>query len=59
MEFVHTEIEGLTLIKPTVFGDNRGYFLEAYNHDQFKQHIGEVNFIQLNEAKSSFGVLRG
>jgi len=59
MQFIKTKIQDLILIKPTVFGDNRGYFLEAYNHDQFKQHIGEVNFIQLNESKSSYGVLRG
>ncbi|WP_430817672.1 dTDP-4-dehydrorhamnose 3,5-epimerase [Carboxylicivirga sp. RSCT41] len=59
MEFIQTEIEGLTIIKPQIFGDNRGYFLEAYNHDKFKQHIGDVNFIQVNESKSSYGVLRG
>ncbi len=59
MEFIQTEIEGLILIKPTVFGDNRGYFLEAYNQEKFKQHIGGVTFIQVNESKSSYGVLRG
>ncbi|WP_289055227.1 dTDP-4-dehydrorhamnose 3,5-epimerase [Carboxylicivirga marina] len=59
MEFIPTKIKGLTLIKPQVFGDNRGYFLEAYNTEKFKQHIGDVDFIQVNESKSSYGVLRG
>ncbi len=59
MEFIKTEIEGLILIKPQVFGDNRGYFLEAYNQEQFKQHIGDLSFIQVNESKSTYGVLRG
>ncbi len=59
MEFIPTEIEGLILIKPQVFGDNRGYFLETYNQQQFKQHIGDLSFIQVNESKSSYGVLRG
>ncbi|MCU4158149.1 dTDP-4-dehydrorhamnose 3,5-epimerase [Carboxylicivirga sp. A043] len=59
MEFIKTEIKDLILIKPTVFGDKRGYFLEAYNQEKFKQHIGDLNFIQVNESKSSYGVLRG
>ncbi|TLX73227.1 dTDP-4-dehydrorhamnose 3,5-epimerase [Labilibacter sediminis] len=59
MKFIKTEIEDLILIEPNIFGDRRGYFLEAYNHDKFKEHIGEVNFIQVNESKSSYGVLRG
>lgn len=59
MEFIKTKIKDLILIKPQIFGDNRGYFLEAYNHDKFKQHIGDVSFIQVNESKSTYGVLRG
>ena len=45
MEFIETSIQDLVLIKPQVFGDKRGYFIETYNHGQFKQHIGGVNFI--------------
>jgi dTDP-4-dehydrorhamnose 3,5-epimerase len=61
--FIKTEIEGLYEIEPTVFGDDRGYFMETYN-DEFKfllKHIdGSVaEFVQDNESKSRKGVLRG
>ncbi|MBS2212142.1 dTDP-4-dehydrorhamnose 3,5-epimerase [Carboxylicivirga mesophila] len=59
MEFINTQIQDLTLIKPSVFGDNRGYFLESFNQEKFSQHIGDVNFVQVNESKSAYGVLRG
>ena len=54
-----TELEGVWILEPQVFGDSRGYFMEAWKDADFQHHIGEVNFIQDNESKSSRGVLRG
>ena len=59
MKFTKTSIEGIVIIDSTVFGDNRGYFLESYNEKEFKEVIGNVSFVQDNESKSSKGVLRG
>jgi len=47
------------IIEPTLFGDDRGYFLESYNKKEFEKAIGEISFVQDNESKSSKGVLRG
>ena len=59
MEYIKTEIEGVFIIEPKVFNDARGYFMEAWKQQEFNEHIGKVDFIQDNESKSSFGVLRG
>ncbi|HHD80570.1 MAG TPA: dTDP-4-dehydrorhamnose 3,5-epimerase [Campylobacterales bacterium] len=60
MQITKTKLEGVVIIEPKVFGDDRGYFLETYNKEIFEEAIGySVNFIQDNESKSSFGVLRG
>jgi len=59
MKFTKTSIEGIVIIDPNVYGDNRGYFLESYNEKEFKEVIGKVSFVQDNESKSSKGVLRG
>ena len=59
MEYIKTDIEGVYVIEPRVFNDARGYFLEAWKQEEFNEHIGKVDFIQDNESKSSFGVLRG
>ena len=59
MEFKKTAIEGVYIIEPRVFNDARGYFFEAWKQEEFNAHIGQVNFIQDNESKSSHGVLRG
>ena len=59
MNYIHTEIEGVWLIEPCVLGDTRGYFMEAFKEEEFCERIGNVHFIQDNESKSSFGVLRG
>ena len=60
MKYTETEIEGVWLIEPRVFEDARGYFFEAWKQADFDQHIGHhVEFIQDNESKSSYGVLRG
>ena len=59
MEYIKTEIEGVFIIEPKVFNDTRGYFMEAWKQAEFNEHVGKVDFIQDNESKSSFGVLRG
>ena len=59
MEYIRTEIEGVFVIEPKVFNDARGYFMEAWKQAEFNEHVGKVDFIQDNESKSSFGVLRG
>ena len=59
MEYRKTEIEGVYIIEPRVFGDERGYFFEAWKRQEFEENIGKVDFIQDNESKSVFGVLRG
>ena len=59
MKFTKTSIDGIVIIDPNVFGDNRGYFLESYNEKEFKEVIGNVSFVQDNESKSIKGVLRG
>jgi len=59
MKFIKTEIPEVIIIEPTVFGDDRGYFLESYNKKAFEENIGSVTFVQDNESKSSKGVLRG
>lgn len=59
MNYIQTTIDGVWLIEPNVFSDERGYFMEAFKKDEFEAYIGQVDFIQDNESKSSFGVLRG
>lgn len=59
MNYIQTEINGVWVIEPRVFSDDRGYFMEAFKKEEFEAHIGKVDFIQDNESKSSFGVLRG
>ena len=58
-KFINTKIEDLYIIEPTVFGDNRGYFMETYNYDDFKEAGLDMVFVQDNESKSKKGVLRG
>lgn len=59
MNYIETKIKGVWIIEPKVFNDARGYFFEAWKKEEFEAHIGKVNFIQDNESKSSYGVLRG
>jgi len=60
MEFIKQKIPEVILIKPTVHGDNRGYFIETFRQDLFEGFVDyKVNFIQDNESKSAKGVLRG
>ena len=57
--FISTEIKGLYIIEPTVFGDARGYFMETYNFNEFKDAGLDMIFVQDNQSKSKKGVLRG
>lgn len=60
MEYIKTEIEGVWILRPRVFEDARGYFMETWRESDFNDHIGqEVRFVQDNQSKSSRGVLRG
>lgn len=59
MNFIKTEIEGVYIIEPKVFGDKRGYFFESYNENVFKAAGLNYKFVQDNESKSKKGVLRG
>lgn len=59
MDYIKTAIDGVYIIEPRVFKDDRGYFFESWKQSDFEEHIGKVNFIQDNESKSSYGVLRG
>ncbi|MGN0807265.1 MAG: dTDP-4-dehydrorhamnose 3,5-epimerase [Candidatus Coproplasma sp.] len=59
MNFVKTEIDGVYIIEPKVFGDNRGYFMETYNEREFEENGLNYDFVQDNQSKSKRGVLRG
>jgi dTDP-4-dehydrorhamnose 3,5-epimerase len=59
MNFKKTAIEGVYVIEPRVFNDARGYFFEAWKKEEFEKNIGPIEFVQDNESKSSYGVLRG
>ncbi len=59
MKIVETEIKEVKIIEPRVFGDERGYFFESFSSREFEKLIGQINFVQDNESKSKYGVLRG
>lgn len=60
MKIIDTTIPDVKIIEPTVFGDERGFFFESFNQQQFEAAVGyPVNFVQDNHSKSSYGVLRG
>lgn len=59
MRVIKTDIEGLAVIEPSVFSDARGYFFEAFNQKVFNAEVAPVEFVQDNESKSSYGVVRG
>jgi len=59
MKVVKTAIPDVLIFEPTIFGDERGYFMESFREDIIKEHIGDVNFVQDNESFSQYGVLRG
>ena len=57
--FTQTEIEGMYIVEPTVYEDNRGYFMETYHYEEFKAAGLNMTFVQDNQSKSKKGVLRG
>ena len=59
MNIIRTEIPDVVIVEPRVFGDNRGYFFESFSQREFDSQVREVRFVQDNESKSSYGVLRG
>jgi dTDP-4-dehydrorhamnose 3,5-epimerase len=59
MNIIDTEIQGVFIIEPKVFGDTRGYFFESFSKKEFDSKIGPVEFVQDNESKSCYGVVRG
>lgn len=59
MKYTQLEIPGVWLIEPRRFGDDRGYFMETFKLEEFREHVGDVTFVQDNESFSSRGVLRG
>ncbi|MDP4277531.1 MAG: dTDP-4-dehydrorhamnose 3,5-epimerase [Bacteroidota bacterium] len=59
MQFTEQSIPGVWVIEPNVFNDPRGYFMESFKETAFEENIGKVHFLQDNESKSSYGVLRG
>jgi len=59
MEVRETAINGVYIIEPKIFGDDRGYFFESYNEREFTEKVGKVDFVQDNESKSRYGVVRG
>ena len=59
MEIIKTNIEGALIIEPRVFEDARGYFFESFSQREFDAKVGPVRFVQDNESKSSYGVMRG
>lgn len=59
MKVVKTAIEDVVIIEPDVFGDARGYFFESYSQKKFDEQVRPVKFVQDNESKSKYGVLRG
>lgn len=59
METIQTNIDGVVVIRPRVFEDQRGYFFESYSKRDFDKLVKEITFVQDNESRSSYGVLRG
>ena len=54
-----TDIEGVVIIEPKIFEDSRGYFFESFSQREFNEKVANINFVQDNESKSSYGVIRG
>lgn len=59
MNIIRTEIDGVVILEPKVFGDNRGYFFESFSERDFNEQVREIRFVQDNESRSCYGVLRG
>ena len=59
MEVIKTAIDGVVIIEPKVFEDQRGYFFESFSQREFEAKVRKINFVQDNESMSSYGVMRG
>lgn len=59
MPFLTCSLKGLVIVEPTIFEDSRGYFFEAYNQNLFQQNGVDCHFVQDNQSRSSYGVIRG
>lgn len=59
MEVITTNIDGVFIIEPRIFKDDRGYFYESWNQKEFNEKVRPIDFVQDNQSKSSYGVLRG
>ena len=59
MEVIKTALDGVVVIEPRLFEDARGYFFESFSQREFDEKVGKVVFVQDNESKSSYGVMRG
>ena len=59
MKVIATPIPEVLVFEPEVFGDHRGYFFESFRQDIFEKYVGNIQFVQDNQSKSGFGVLRG
>lgn len=59
MKVIKTDIEGVVILQPDVFGDKRGYFMESWSQPRFDEAVRPIRFVQDNESKSRYGVLRG
>lgn len=59
MNVIKTAIDGVVIIEPRIFEDARGYFFESFSQREFEEKVGPINFVQDNESKSSYGVMRG
>ncbi|MGM9741976.1 MAG: dTDP-4-dehydrorhamnose 3,5-epimerase [Candidatus Cryptobacteroides sp.] len=59
METIRTEIDGVVIVEPRVFTDGRGYFFESFSQREFSEKVMDIRFVQDNESRSSYGVIRG
>lgn len=59
MEIIKTVIDGVVIIEPHVFKDDRGYFFESFSQREFEEKVRPIKFVQDNESMSSYGVMRG
>ena len=59
MNIIKTSIEGLLILEPRIFIDSRGYFFESFSQRKFDEKVGKITFVQDNESKSTYGVMRG
>lgn len=59
MQVIKTDIEGVVILEPKIFGDERGYFFESFSQREFEEKVAKTVFVQDNESTSTYGVLRG